>query len=79
MLVAVMRVGNMRVRMAQACVDMAMCVRLVRRIARLVRVVVMLVVRVAMAVLDRFVLVLVDVPLGCVEPYAGGHQRSGGQ
>ena len=55
-----------------------MRVGLARRIARFVGVSMVFVMHVAMTVLDRFVLVLMDVPFGRVKPDTDCHQRARG-
>lgn len=67
----------MWVRMDQACVPMPMRVRFARRIFGRMAVLVVLVVTVEVFMLQRFMDVLVFVPLGNVQPDTGEHERSG--
>jgi hypothetical protein len=69
-----MQVGVVRVLVVQGLVPMPMGVRLGRGLAGRLRVAMVLVVDVAVLVLQQLVDVLVLVPLGQMQPEAGGHQ-----
>ena len=77
MLVPVVQVRVVRVRVCKMLVTMPVGVRLARRVIRSVCVLVVLVVGVQMFVLHRFVMVLVLVTLGQVEPDAKAHEHGG--
>ena len=77
--VAVMAVRHVRVGVAQRPVDVAVAVRLPRRIGRGVGVAMVLVMSMAMLVLDRFMLMFVLVPLRQMQPHARTHEQAGRQ
>ena len=79
MRVAVMAVGQMRMRVAQRDVHMKMAVHRVGRTRRVVRMAVMLVVRVAMFVRDFAVRMRMFVALAQMQPHADRHQGTGGK
>jgi hypothetical protein len=78
MLMPMMQIREMRVRVHQPAVPVAMRVGFARWIAGAVVVPVVLVVDVAVFVLQRVVDVFVFVAFGDVEKDAGGHEERGG-
>jgi len=77
MSVPVMDVGVMRVRMNQWLMPMWVAVRLSERVRRGVGVLVMVVMRVQMLMLHGFVVMLVVVTVGEIQPQAQRHKNGG--
>ena len=75
--VPVMNVGVMRVRMKQGLVPVRVAVRLASRVVRTVGVLVMFIVGVEVVMLHRFVLMLVFMAFGQVQPHPQSHQDGG--
>ena len=77
--VPVVNIGIMRVDVRQFLMPMRVGVRFTWWIAGGMNVLVMRLVRVPMVVHQRFMAMLVRVPLGQVQPNSGGHKQGGDQ
>src|SRR5262249_5510750 len=74
-----MAVGHVGMGMPHARMNMAMAVRLTRRIGSRVRMAVVFVMDVAMIVLHRVMFMLMLVPLREMQPYPRTHEQAGSQ